>query len=225
MMFAFQEVAAAHATQLELGFDDMMEDEHIWVLTKLRFKIYGDISENEGKYVLETYPRPKKGITFFRDYYLYREESMTDDDLENRERELVAAGTSQWCIINFKTRRIERTKVDFDGVCIDHEPFEEGIGKIKTPEMERVGSYVVTEDDLDVNQHLNNCRYADIMDRVVGYVDYNDFHIHFSKEATLGDEIVIYREAGAGENDKSSTVITGKLMDDTVIFLAEIANI
>lgn len=204
LMHAFQEVASAHAEELGFGYEPMIAQNYIWVLNKLRFKLSG-VLEAGKEYSLETYPRPKKGVTWFRDYYIYDGET------------LMAAGTSQWCIINFATRRIERTKLDFDGEFIDHEVFDDGIGKIKFSEegMELADRHMVTEADLDINQHVNNCRYADMIETVLS--GHTDVTIHFAKEAVLGDEILIYTE----EIDVE-TAVMGKLEDSTVIFQAKV---
>lgn len=209
LMYAFQQVASAHVETIGLGFDDMIKKDHIWVMTKLRFKTYAKFN-TDSRYDLKTYPRHKKGVTFFRDYYL-------SDDKET----ILAAGMSQWCIINFSTRKIERTDIDVEGNCISKVPFEDGIGKIKCEKPYFFGIHKVDENDIDKNMHTNNCRYADLADRVFGTVDYNDFNINFSKETVLGDEIFLYRGIIL-KNGKQALVATGKLSDGTLVFQAEI---
>ena len=221
LMYMFQETASAHVDTLGLGFDDMITEGRIWVMTKLRMKIYEAFEEGK-TYTVCTYPRKKKGVTFNRDYYVY-----DDNDA------LMAAGMSQWCVINFRTRRIERTDIDIEGECIDRIPFEDGIGKIKCDEMELRTSHRVTVTDLDKNGHMNNCRYADIAydtareafpEHEAGCRE--ELNIHFSKEAKLGDEILIYmgRSSDIKEGtDRIPIVVTGKLEDGTLIFQAELS--
>ena len=200
LMYAFQEIAGAHAESLGLGFDDLMEKNYIWVLSKVIFEVSGRIEQGRD-YILKTYPRPKKGVTFFRDYYVYDGE------------ELIAKGTSHWCIINFETRRIERAKIDFDGEFIDHEAFENGIEKFKVDQesLVKIGFHKVTEDDLDDNEHVNTCRYADMVEEELS--GHNEYSIYFSKEALLDDEIVLYKTS-----DEEYTYLEGKLDDETIIF-------
>lgn len=200
LMYAFQEIAAAHAGSLGLGFDDLIVDNYIWVLTKLRFEIKEELNL-EKEYILRTYPRPRKGVTFYRDYYIY------DGDSQ------VAVGTSQWCIINFETRKIERAKIDFDGEFIDHEPFEGGIEKFKIDQaaLTQFGVHKVVEDDLDDNEHVNNCRYADMVEEELS--GKSECSIYYSKEALLGDEILLYKG-----QEGEYTMIEGLLEDGTVIF-------
>lgn len=206
LMHAFQEIAAAHAQLLDLGFDDLIANNYIWVLSKLRFRVVNSFKPGR-EYTLRTYPRPKKGVTFFRDYYIY------DGD------DIMAEGTSHWCIINFETRKIERTKVDFDGIFIDHEPFEKGIEKFKVDQdaLLQIGSHKVTEEDLDENRHVNNCRYADMVENVLA--GHTDFSIYFSKEALMGDEIILYKADG----DDGYIYVEGKLEDGTIIFQVKVS--
>lgn len=205
MMYHFQEIASAHADKLGAGFTELMEDDRIWVMTKLKFMVYEKLSAGID-YVLSTYPRQRKGVTFFRDYYIS----------DNKGKVLTAAA-SHWCIINFTTRRIERTGLDFPGEYTDKAPFENGIEKIKLPDMMPVGEYVVSETDLDRNQHTNNCRYGDIVSNITGSNSCRQFIINFAHEARMGDTIYLYRGISG-----DSTVITGKLDDGTSVFQASV---
>lgn len=40
LMHHFQDIAQLHATSVNLGFEDLMKDCRIWVMTKLKFKVY-----------------------------------------------------------------------------------------------------------------------------------------------------------------------------------------
>ena len=157
LLHSFQDIAAEHADILGVGREHLMERGWIWVLSKVKLKVYGAI-EADKDYVLTTCPRPKKGLIFPRDYYLRA--AMASDTA------VLAAGMSQWCIINFLTRKLERNDIDFQGQCIEQAPFEEGIEKIRCSAPQDAGSHLVTEDDLDVNRHVNNCRYADMVSEV-----------------------------------------------------------
>lgn len=206
LMYHFQEIASRHAELLDAGFDELMDRHLIWVITKLKVKVYDRFNAGQ-KYILSTYPRPKKSVTMFRDYYIH-------DEAGN----LLAAGMSHWCIINFETRKIEKTDIKFEGEYIDHQAFEEGIERIsKSLQLIRVGEHTVVESDLDRNKHMNNCKYADMISDILGSNKYESFIINFAQEALLGDEILLYK----GES-KGRTVVTGKLDDNTMIFQASI---
>lgn len=205
LMYYFQEIAAEHADKLGIGYEELIKDNKIWVMSKLKFKIFGKPAEGR-EYELTTYPRPRKGVTYYRDYYLCE----TDGTL-------TAAGLSHWCVINFATRKIERTSLEFEGEYIDHAVFSEGIEKIKPSEPVAAGVHVVTGEDLDINEHTNNCRYADIVSELLGSSDIRSFNINFAQESRLGDRILLLREA----TDEGSIVV-GKLEDGRTVFQAEV---
>lgn len=205
LMHTFEDVAIKHADQLGVGWADLMKDNLIWVLNKLRFQIHLAMKA-DAVYQMETFPRKQKGVTFFRDYYIYDEGG-----------HLAAVGTSQWCVINFVTRKIERNGVSFEGNYIEREAFAGGIAKLKINDgaLAFIGSHHVTEEDLDENEHVNNCRYADMVENVLE--GHTDFTINFVKEARLGDEIRLYQEP-----QQDSVLVAGKLADGTVIFQAKV---
>ena len=203
LLHAYQDIASDHADALGVGYDELIKKDWIWVLSKVKYEIYGSI-EPDAEYRLSTYPRPKKGAAFPRDFYLNSKDGST-----------VAAGTSMWCVMNFATRKLERSGVDFDGECIGYAPFDEGIEKIRSRQPVQAGIHKVTEADLDVNRHVNNSRYADMAGDVLGTGGFSGLVMNFLKEAVLGDEILLYRE-----EQEDGIVVAGKLEDGTTIFQA-----
>ena len=201
LMHAFENIASAHVDSLNMGFDQMIAQNRIWVLTKIKYVIYKRAVPG-ARYHMGTYPHPKKAITFYRDFYLWDENG-----------DVAAAAISQWCILNFKTRKPERTDTEVPGVCIDYEPFETGIEKIRW--MPEEGSspatkHLVTETDLDKNRHVNNSRYADMIDDAMNQTAHREVNIHFAKETVLGDEILLYTDGVQH--------VAGTLPDGTVVF-------
>jgi len=204
LMYAFQEIAGDHAESLNFGFDDLIANNSMWVITKLRFKVNGMIKPGE-TYTLQTFPRPRKGVTFYRDYYIY----------DNTGNELVK-GTSHWSIVNFETRKVERARFQFEGEFTDKVAFDDDIVKFKITEGEFVKTRKIVETDLDRNNHTNNCRYGDMTEEVITKNDSYDFTLHFAMEALLGDEIQIYKSVGEG----GESYVMGKFDDEegTLIF-------
>ena len=206
LLHRFETIASAHVDSLDLGFQQMIAHNRIWVMTKIRYVIYKKVGAGSPCH-LGTYPRPKKGLTFYRDYYLWDEAG-----------DVAAAATSQWCILNFRTRRPERTEIEVPGECIDHEPFDAGIGKIRWKPEEGSSPalcHLVGEADLDQNQHTNNCRYADMIDDALGTSEHRDVMIHFARETRLGDEILLYTDG--------KQYVTGMLPDGTVVFKSQVS--
>lgn len=196
-----EDVSIAHAEVLHAGIDELMKENHIWVLSKLKYELRNKVDPNE-KYFIETFPRPKKAVTFGRDYYIR-------DEKDN----IVMEGTSQWCILDFKTRKIARTDVDFIGEYRKEKALGSSFEKIHEKEPCLVKKHAVTEDDIDVNQHVNNCRYVELACEAVGRDVFSSFNIYFAKESRLGDDVYIYKEKQGEEY-----IVQGKFSDGTVIF-------
>lgn len=182
----FQDAAAQHADLLGVGFDRMIANGRIWIITKLRFRVEKDV-EPTGNYYVRTWPRQKKSRSCPRDYYLY-----------SQQGELMVAGTTLWSIIDFKSRRLERIDFEYDGILCDKEAFEDGIPRLHMQNLEPAGSYTIEESDLDVNDHTNNCRYADLVCGTSEIEKIEELSIQFSKETRLGDKIQLFREAVPG---------------------------
>ena len=207
MLHLFQDIAGKHAEKFGMGFDDLIENNLIWVVTRIRFCTYGAFEANKS-YKLVTYPLPKQSLLYLRDYYIY-------DENDN----LLVKGSSQWCILDFVSRKIQRTTLDYDGEFYETKAFDDGFPKLKiNGELPEIGSHKIDGKDLDNNAHTNNCRYAEMVEEFSDVKKYNEFNITFQKETRLGDVILFYKEkVDDGE------IVAGKLEDSSVVFTAKLS--
>lgn len=90
-----QEAASMHAFKAGLGFDDVVNRNQVWVLTRLKVQIEKYPSWND-QLTLHTWSRGNEGIFYLRDFYFLNEEGS----------EIIRA-TSSWAALNLKTRRPE----------------------------------------------------------------------------------------------------------------------
>lgn len=181
ILHEFQEIAKAHASSAGLGFDELIARNLIWVITKSRFRVLGALRP-QTEYTLLSFPRRTGSLIYDRDFHI----------LSPGGQELVV-GTSQWCIVNFETRHVEQTDLDFRGVYNPEPAMPEGIGRIRPRELELQGRRTVTAEDLDENDHTNNCRYADMALELLGIESVRGLTMNFASETRLGDEIELYR--------------------------------
>lgn len=202
----FEQIATDHAEMMGIGHDDLMKKNWIWVLSKLRFSMHGTIRAGE-LYDIATYPSTGRGAAYPRGYYI------CDED-EN----MIVSAMSQWCVVNFETRRLERSSLELSGEYMETPDFEEKIEKIKYRDPQPAGLHIVTEADLDINCHVNNSRYADMTSEVLGRNDYQSFTINFLKETVVGDRIGLLRERAEDGGD----IVVGMLEDESVVFQAKV---
>lgn len=202
LQFVFQEIGGIHAEKLGLGFDDMMRDNQIWVVTKLKYRIISPLQPNT-QYRLVTFPKPHRGMLYQRDYKIY-----------DTDGSLLVIGISQWCVMDYTSRRVLRTNKDFVGEFNTEVLFPEGFDRFRPGELTPAGSYTITEADLDHNAHTNNCRYADMVELALPGQSAADFSITFAHETRLGDVIRLFTSP-----DGDHTIVCG-MVDDQTVFSA-----
>ncbi len=194
VLHAFQDIAKEHATAAGLGFDVLMAQNLIWVITKSRFRVLGELKPDTD-YTLLSYPRRTGSLIYDRDFHI----------LAPGGGDLVV-GASQWCVVNCVTRHVAQTPLDFQGVYNPEPAMPEGIGRIRPQGLTPVSRHVVTEADLDENDHTNNCRYADMALEVLGIQSVRELTMNFASETRLGDEIELLTAPGgiaAGKHNGS----------------------
>ncbi len=196
LQYEFQEIGGEHAAMAGMGITDMDADGHMWVVTKIRYVLHGTLTPDTD-YHLVTYPRPKRGMLYQRDYQIF-----TMD-----HQHLLCEGISQWCIMDYNTRRILRTNKDFVGEFNTNPILPEGFPRFRPDVLIPAGSYTITESDLDGNNHTNNCRYADMVERVIPNCSPADFTINFARETRLGDTIELF----TSEAPEGKIIVSGSI--------------
>lgn len=178
----FQDMASIHAEEIGIGFNNMLNKNLYWVLSRVKFDIIKMPKVNQ-TIIAKTWPHPKGRIDFDRDFQILSESG-----------ELLIKGTSKWCVINTQTRALQRTDdVNYNGECILDKNYEEKFGKIIVPEenFEFKFNHTVRFSDLDHNKHMNNTNYALLAISALENKYFNHFEINFLNECLMGDEIVL----------------------------------
>ena len=200
LQFQFQEIGGEHAGSVGMGYTQMVDEGIMWAVTKIRYKLYGTLTPDTD-YRLVTYPRPKRGMLYQRDYQIFAMDGTHLCD-----------GISQWCIMDFATRRIVRKDKDFTGEFYTVPILPEGFPRFRPDVLTPAGSYTVTQSDLDGNNHTNNCRYADMVEQAVPNASPADFVINFSRETRLGDVIELFTSAAP----EGKTIVSGMTGSETI---------
>lgn len=146
----FQEAAGKHAHQLNFDISHLHEQGLTWVLFRMHIEV-DRFPERWEEITVNTWPSSGDGIRAFRDYQL----------LDENGKQL-AAGISQWMVLNIKTRRPSRMPKEVIEMGLNVEkhmidPSREPFKKFESPDDRaeiRVGA-----DSLDMNNHANNVAY------------------------------------------------------------------
>ncbi len=181
-----QDVAWHHANALNFGFDDLIEHDLIWVLSRIKLKLNRLPAWGE-KLTIETWPKGVDRLFALRDFYL-----------KDENAKIIGAITSAWLTVNVHRRRPHRFKA-FESIDWpkDVHALNEQLDKITI-----VGSQVyadsrtVRHDEIDLNEHVNNAVFIGWMtDALFSYmgkiVDIKELQVNFEREAKIGDTILL----------------------------------
>ena len=185
-----QEAATQHATILGFGYDELIESNTAWIISRMHIE-FVDTPKWREHMTLQTWHKGLERLFFLRDFI------MTDQ--EGRVR---VKATSSWLVLNLDTRRLVRDPnlVDEGKTCAEN-VIEKPADKVVFPkdaETVKVMEHVVAYSDLDMNGHTNNAMY---MHWAMDAVDYDttssrpirEFTINFNREARPGERVEIYR--------------------------------
>ncbi|MEG1620545.1 MAG: thioesterase [Oscillospiraceae bacterium] len=188
LMKVIQKIGTDQLESLGITYDKLYASGIVFVLSKLGLKINRMPKANE-KFLLRTTPQKCKGASFLRHTAMF----------STAGEQLVECQTS-WVIINPHDRKILRpAQFKFSLPCDDCE--KTGIQVLETrikpsENVEFAGIKEVKYSDLDVNRHMNNTVYGDVvMDfvpiEVATNKEIDTVFIHYQSEALFGEKIYI----------------------------------
>lgn len=208
-----QDISAQHSKELGCSREKILEERGVvWILMRMRVEIK-KMPRLFDEIILETWPLdPKKR---------YERESVIKD----KDGNVLVSVSSLWIVMNLEKRMISRERV-MDG-CTDFredKATEQPASSIKINEdLSLAFSRKILPSDIDVNKHVNNSVYADLILDCLG-IDFivketiKVFEINYLHELSLDDEVEIY----CNKNSNIYT-LTGKVKSkDIVAFKARI---
>ncbi len=182
-----QDNAAAHADKLHLGYGDLLAKELGWVLSWVRVEVekYPQYSNN---IKIMTWPKCKYKLYSMRDFLIYDKNNIA-----------IIKATTAWLPVNIKTKRI----VDLQSLNINipYQPEESALEIypekiISNEEKHVVEKKIFKYSDLDLNQHVNNTKYVELIlncftKEFHSQFIIKNFTISFQTESFYDDEIEI----------------------------------
>jgi medium-chain acyl-[acyl-carrier-protein] hydrolase len=185
---AMQEAAAHHASSFGFDSKDMLAQDKIWVLSRVKiyFSAFPEMGE---KVTIRTWPKGiQQRIFFMRDFQIFGENG----------RDLATA-TSAWLLIKPSSRRIllpqelNGTVPDNDGLSA----FQEALDKIPTiAEMQACFIAQAGYSSIDVMGHVTNSRYIDWISDCFPFEQYRAqkidwLQINFTSEVRPAERVPI----------------------------------
>lgn len=196
-----QDVASTHADSLKLGFNDLIVNNLGWVLSwaKAQIEDYPEFGET---IKIRTWPKCRYKLFSIREFIIY-----------NNSGKILYRVSTAWLLINVKTKRIADIKnlpqqiyYQPDQYAIDEYP--EKITSDKGKEI--LFCKKIRYTDLDINQHVNNTRYIELILDCYSTEQHKNNHlkgltISFISESFYDDDLEI-RFAPKGSKEKFDVV-------------------
>lgn len=210
MLDMMQEAANINATALGFGYDELINSNTAWVLSRIHVK-FEKLPLWRQEVNLKTWHKGVAKLFYLRDFIL-----------SDTEGNAMIKGTTSWLIIDMNTRRLVRNSdlATSPDKCNKEDAIAEPADKVVVPvdiEPELVRKHPVTWSEIDTNGHVNNVKYAvwaldavkpeDIKEKPL-----KELLINYDAEVMPGDTVKIYRTMQETE-DGLVYYITGKVDD------------
>lgn len=191
VLYYFQEAANHHATSLDWGMEYLESIQKFWVLSRLKLKV-DKYPVHKDNITIETWSRGAEGFFAYRDYRV----------LLNGET-CIDAVTS-WLILDKNTHRpikMDLIGKEIPGISENHLSFPDyKLSAIQaiSPVFEQQVSY----SDIDINLHVNNGKYVEIIldslaPKLMGNSEIAELDIQYLYESQLGDTIQVFSNPDA----------------------------
>lgn len=190
MVFRYmQETANHHMRDRRPSYDELFAEGKSFILTRISVEIYEQIHQYE-EIEVKTWRCPEKAATFIRCWSI------------EHDGRIMARAYSEWAVANRNTGKLCRaSEVDISNYDTD-EPVELEIAtRFRLPKLDfsRVGERTVHYSDVDMNMHMNNTNYPNMICDYIPLINEREItsiNLRFMAEGTLGEDLEIYMAKG-----------------------------
>lgn len=186
----FQDMANTHSVALGIGREDLLLSHGaIWMLARVWIRLDRPLKMNE-TVKIKTWHRGASGLILYRDF------DLTVDGKP------VGEAVSAWVVAEFESRKMLRP-ASISSIAASPVPDtikEKQLKLIRTPK-EREFAYTKTVrfSDLDINGHMNNTKYADVLLDAMTPEELrgkflSEMQLNYSQECLAGESVDICRQ-------------------------------
>lgn len=215
-----QETAWMHAEAIGFGMHAMEQQGLYWVLTRqtVQMKKWPSFKQSIS---IETWLRPPEGAFVTREFLI-----------KDSQDQILGSCATSWLALDRQTGKIlpSQNLRPWEHICLDRAT---GLTTEKIPvagDYEKLARFRVRNSDLDINQHVNNCKYAQWILDSIPYdlhktLKLNSYSVNFLAETYLEDKVEIDRSLQATSDSETSgaSVYRGiRSGDEKVLFTARL---
>jgi acyl-ACP thioesterase len=183
----FSEIAWENAKQLGIGFEELADNDKIWILSSLNIKVHR-LPKWQDKVDVKTWPSGLNNLQYTREFQVF-----------NLKNECLVSASSCWVIFD-KNEQKAVTPPEYDYLTkINNEKALDSLFSKLRPRKDLVPLFKETAKyaDIDMHQHVNNAEYVRWIENCIGELNLrriNTFKIQYLHEVKLNDEVVIFLE-------------------------------
>ncbi len=181
-----QETSMRHMRARKPSYEELFNDKKAFVLSSIRLEIYNQIYAYDD-IVAKTWACPSRGFSFLRSYSI------------EKNGEIMAEANTSWALISTEAKRLYKvTDVDLSNYDTEEMLTLENPLRIRIPseaKLSLAGEYTVRYTDTDLNGHMNNTNYPDMLINCMANPDkmrVKSIAISFVSEIKRGDSVKIY---------------------------------
>jgi len=216
ILVTMQEIAGIHAELLGVGRYALIEKNAVWVLTRTQLQMdkYPGVGD---RVIIETFPMNNRRV-FFPRYFIFKDD----------HGHILGTAATLWVLLDITTRHMLPPDL-IKGLMPDNSDLPAPMGLPGIVEdvdggemvLERMPAYT----DLDVNQHVNNTKYADWLCDMLGIDLMREKCLHtlivnYANEILPGQQMKLHLKRHENayiltgyHNDQRHFEIGGLLMD------------
>ena len=181
-----QEAAMCQLNSQKPTYTDLLNQGKAYVLSAIRVEMYYPVYAYEN-IIARSWACQSKGVSFVRSYEI------------ERDGEIVCEAVSSWALLSTADRRILKVDdVDTSNYYMDETIKTDHPLRIRIPSalpMSLMGEYTVKYSDIDMNGHMNNTNYADMLCNYIPDMKttrIKSVGINYSAEARLDETLKVY---------------------------------
>lgn len=200
-----QEVATSQMREQRPSYNELLSQGKAFILSGIRVNIYDTLCAYENIEV-SSWACPSRGFTFPRSYSI------------SRNGEVVCEANSSWALVDTRDKRLLRsTEVDLSNFYTDEPIALENPIRFRIPselELSLVCEYTVRYTDTDVNGHMNNTNYPDMLFNALPNPEkktVKSIALSYLNEAKCGEAVKIYSAYSDGKYYMRSVLDDGRV--------------
>ena len=187
LLMYFQDCFARLMTIHSLAAFDIVKQRRMWVITEVQINIQPTVTYWSEDFTVEIWVSELTSLRIYCDFRIVRKDN----------EQLIAAGTSQWNILNLDTKRLEATDFLADKLTMVPELMTASHKKVRFPKPQSFDMQMdhrATRLDLDFNFHVSNRSYVSIAlltmpDEVLSSQSLSSLTVHWLHETYLDDTL------------------------------------